>query len=346
MRSATLLLALLVCCPSPAQAPKLSDEEARAGFVSMFNGQDFSGWQFGGGYGLPEKLPPNWKVEDGLIKLAGGGAPHLGSQWDYEDFDVRFEWRALKERYNSGFYIRSGRKVGANQINLARKAAGNLMGGAKGGKAVPELQKPVGEWNEWRVLAVGDKVTFWCNGKQAWEVTGFKTPKGYIGLQAEGAPMEFRNLRIKEIGWESLNDPDRWTGGAGALWGREGDRLVGKDGKIQETRKTDYRDFVLRLEWKGARGTAGLVRLKSPGADFVFGDTSAASDASSKAANPIGQWNYLEVRFVGGKRTVWLNGVTVEEKVPLKASGPTPIGLGMKGPRMEFRNIRIRELRP
>ena len=61
------------------------------------------------------------------------------------------------------------------------------MGGAKGGVKVPELQKGLEQWNEWRVLAVGDKMTLWCNGKKAWEVTDFKPPRGYLGLQNRGA---------------------------------------------------------------------------------------------------------------------------------------------------------------
>ena len=98
-----------------------------SGFVPMFNGQDFSGWQFGGSYGLPEKLPANWKVESNVIKLSGGGRPNLGSQWDYEDFDMRFQWRAMRAKYNSGFYIRSRRKVGNNQINLAKGGEGRFL---------------------------------------------------------------------------------------------------------------------------------------------------------------------------------------------------------------------------
>ena len=95
---------------------------------------------------------------------------------------------ALKDKYNSGLFIRSGRKVGANQINLAKGGEGGFIGGKiKGAKTVPDLQKSAKEWNEWRVLAQGDKVTFWCNGKMAWEATGLKPAKGYIGLQAEGA---------------------------------------------------------------------------------------------------------------------------------------------------------------
>lgn len=183
-----------------ALADELSKEERDAGFVSMFNGKDFTGWRFEGKESPPKELPDNWKVEDGVIKLSGGSKPHLGSAKPYRDFEMKFEWRAVKENYNSGFFIRSGEKVGANQINLAKAHEGAFIGGKiNGAKEVPQLQKKPGEWNEWRVLVVGDKVTFWCNEQLAWEATGLQTKEGYIGLQAEGAPLEFRKLRIREL---------------------------------------------------------------------------------------------------------------------------------------------------
>lgn len=178
----------------------VSAEEKAEGFVAMFNGQDLTGWRFDAGPSPPVELPANWKVEEGLIKVTGGGKPHLASAADYGDFEMRFEWRGMRDKYNSGFFLRSGKQVGANQINLAKGSEGAFIGGkVQGAKAVPDLQKAPGEWNEWRVRVVGDKLTFWCNGKLAWEATGLTPARGYIGLQAEGAPLEFRNLRIREI---------------------------------------------------------------------------------------------------------------------------------------------------
>ncbi len=69
----------------------------------------------------------------------------------------------------------------------------------QGAKAVGPLQKPAGEWTEWHILAIGEKITFWCNDTPARKGTGFVPAKGYLGLQAEGAAMEFRNIRIREI---------------------------------------------------------------------------------------------------------------------------------------------------
>ena len=178
----------------------ISKADKDAGFVSMFNGNDFTGWRFEGKDSPPKELPDNWSVADGLIKLSGGGKPNLGSAKAYADFEMKFEWRAVNDKYNSGFFIRSGEKVGANQINLAKGSEGAFIGGKLTNSIpVPKLQKPAGEWNEWRVLVVGEKVTFWCNGELAWEGTGIQPKEGYIGLQAEGAALEFRKLRIREV---------------------------------------------------------------------------------------------------------------------------------------------------
>ncbi|MFQ5730380.1 MAG: family 16 glycoside hydrolase [Planctomycetaceae bacterium] len=297
-------------------AASADDFRIEPGFVPLFNGKDFSGWQFGKSYGLPETPPKNWKVDGGVIKLSGGGRPNLGSQWDYDDFDMRFQWRAMRTKYNSGFYIRSRRKVGNNQINLAKGGEGRFFGGKmKGGKAVPELQKPAKEWNDWRVRVVGDTVKFWCNGKLAWEGTEFQSKRGHLGLQAEGAPLEFRRLRIKEIGWESLNDPKKWRKADEKQWksGNYG-RVFSPDGIARANPDEKPADYVLRLEWKSAKSRAAqigiindtrltVVRIGDPNGVVVKGVKPGDS-----VDNPPGQWNYMQLTLSNGKLTVWQNG--------------------------------------
>jgi 3-keto-disaccharide hydrolase len=189
-----VVVACLLLAGTAVFSEELSEEEKNAGFVSMFNGKDFTGWRF-----AQDEKPSNWMVKNGVIQLTGGGKPNLGTEKAYRDFEMKFEWRALAEKYNSGFFIRSGKDVGKNQINLAKGSEGKFLGELMGSKAVPDMQKPAGEWNEWRVLVVGEKVKFWCNGKLAWEGSGISPKEGHIGLQAEGAPLEFRHLRIREI---------------------------------------------------------------------------------------------------------------------------------------------------
>lgn len=344
---ATLSLAL---CAGEALG---DDFKIEPGFVPMFNGKDFSGWQFGGPYALPEKLPPNWSVADGVIKLSGGGRPNLGSQWDYADFDMRFQWRALRAKYNSGFYIRSRRKVGNNQINLAKGAEGRFFGGKmNGGKPVPELQKPAKEWNEWRVQVVGGNVKFWCNGKLAWEGTEFQSKRGHIGLQAEGAPLEFRRLRIREIGVESLNVEKKWRLNNDARQWTEAayGKIFTPQGAARLKADATYENYTLRLEWRSQKSRAGKIGIVRDGrlTQVRIGDANGVVIEGAKAGtttdNKPGGWNYLQITLNDGKLTVWQNGKDLVKDFDTSKGQVVDGGsILLRSPAggIQFRNMRI-----
>ncbi len=335
--------------------PAADDLALEEGFSPMFNGRDFSGWQFDQKWSLPDPAPKNWSVADGVIRLAGGGRPHLGSQWDYEDFDMRFQWRATREKYNSGFYIRSNRKVGNNQINLAKGGEGHFFGGKmNGGKPVPELQKPAMEWNEWRVLVQGDKVRFWCNGKLAWEGTEFASKRGHIGLQAEGAPLEFRRLRIQELGTETLTVREKWHRTKDEHWHEAPYGVVFRpQGLARVKPEQRYENYVLRAEWKtdGNGGEIGVihqarlttVRLADSSGEFIEGQPAQSVD------NPPGQWNYLQLTMNDGRLTVWQNGRDVVKEYDTTNGQSVDGGfliVRATEPGIQFRNMRIKAIEP
>ncbi len=188
MRRRVGLLALLVFAAS-AWTQTVSDAEKKDGFVPLFDGKSFDSWK------TTEKTAKSWKVENGLLVLMGGNV-NLHTNEEFGDFVVRFDWRPAKKGYNSGVFIR-----GNNQINLAQKDVGRLMT-SKATKPVPELHKEPGEWNAWEITCVGPKVALVVNGKPAWEINDFKPARGPFGLQAEGQPIDFRNLRIKKVSKE------------------------------------------------------------------------------------------------------------------------------------------------
>ncbi|MEZ6139128.1 MAG: DUF1080 domain-containing protein [Zavarzinella sp.] len=157
-----------------------------AAFRPLFDGKTFAGWK------TNDRTAKSWKVEEGMLVLSGGNG-NLISEEEFEDFELKLEWRAKKKGYNSGLFLR-----GNNQINLAEKSCGSLMAAPKT-KGVPELMKAPGEWNLWEVTCIGNKITFKVNGKEAWNVEGFKPTKGTVGLQAEGQPIDFRNIQIRTI---------------------------------------------------------------------------------------------------------------------------------------------------
>lgn len=180
-----LLLSVLLLCSASTLAQPPTDAKKETGFESLFDGKSFAGWRVG------ENTPTSWKIENGLLILTGGHS-HLFTKDQFDDFIVRFEWRPAKERYNSGFFVRG------RQIQMAQGGAGRLFGSDET-KAVPELHKPPGEWNEWEVTCVGTKLSLKVNGTLAWELDDFKRVSRPLGIEAEGHHIDFRNLRIKRI---------------------------------------------------------------------------------------------------------------------------------------------------
>jgi len=57
----------------------------------------------------------------------------------------------------------------------------------------------VGEWNHYYIRAINGEVRLWVNGREVSGGTGCKPAFGYLCLESEGAPVEFRNLRVREL---------------------------------------------------------------------------------------------------------------------------------------------------
>jgi hypothetical protein len=62
-----------------------------------------------------------------------------------------------------------------------------------------ELAKGVGEWNHYYVRAINGEVRLWVNGEEVSGGTDCKPANGYLCLESEGSPVEFKNLRIREL---------------------------------------------------------------------------------------------------------------------------------------------------
>ena len=98
--------------------------------------------------------------------------------------------------------------------------SGNIYGQGWGGWITPKDGRKqhsflkAGDWNHFRVLAVGNQITTWINGDKVIATTvpaerHATNARGFIGLQLHGikdgtGPFEaaWRNIRIKEIDTE------------------------------------------------------------------------------------------------------------------------------------------------
>lgn len=59
--------------------------------------------------------------------------------------------------------------------------------------------KPHGQWNHYYVRAINGEVRLWVNGKEVSGGSNCSTRTGYLCLEAEGSPIEFRHIRIREL---------------------------------------------------------------------------------------------------------------------------------------------------
>jgi 3-keto-disaccharide hydrolase len=161
--------------------------------------------------GVKPKL--QWRVDTAEHTLiCAGDGQHEWLRYDKEfgDFVLDVDWRFTPKgdvKYNSGIGIRLS-KFGEIWTQAQTGPTGgylfgqNLVDGALKGfnlsKQMKENRvKPAGEWNHYQVRAEGDKITLSVNGEVVNEISGYALRRGYIGLEAEGHEITFRNLKIQ-----------------------------------------------------------------------------------------------------------------------------------------------------
>jgi hypothetical protein len=209
---------------------QLTEAERKAGWRLLFDGASTKGWR---GFKKPEVAAERWQVKDGVLETkptsgeSHGGADIITTD-SFSDFDLRWEWR-IAPAGNSGvkYFVteeRDGPIAHEYQLLDDDKHPDGKVGPHRqtGGfydvlpPAKDKLLRPVGEWNESRVVVKGTHVEHWLNGKQVLgyelgspelqaaiakskfkSVAGFGTKiAGHILLQDHGDQVSFRNVKI------------------------------------------------------------------------------------------------------------------------------------------------------
>jgi hypothetical protein len=193
--------------------------------IELFNGKDLTGWSYfvaGGDENVAKEV---YTASDGVIRIAGEPFGCMYTNTAYSDYDLHVEWRYSDiESYNlnSGIFlhVQPEHKLWPNAIEcqLCSGKAGDfvLLGGSDlaeftvpEGEARPEypviarynesIENPVGEWNSADIRCEGETITVTINGKLQNKGTKPQYTEGSIGLQSEGAPIEFRNITLTPL---------------------------------------------------------------------------------------------------------------------------------------------------
>jgi hypothetical protein len=192
------------------KAAKADDE----GFHRLFNGKDFTGWEFF----LPGGADPKktWSIRDGEIVCTGHPNGYFHTTKKYGNYVIRYDWKYIKAKegekstYNSGLlvHIHPPHKVWPKCVEVqgANANHGFLyfleckdMGQHYDKAAKDKATHPIGEWNTTEAVCKADgSIVARINGTKVNSGKSSLT-RGQIGFQSEGAEIHFRNIRIKEI---------------------------------------------------------------------------------------------------------------------------------------------------
>lgn len=160
-----------------------------------------------------------WSIVDGVLRCEGQPIGYLRTEDVFEDFELTLEWRFDPARGagNSGVLLRT---VGDDRVwptsieaQLHSGNAGdiwnigevpmvtdaNRTNGRRTVKRAPSSERPLGEWNRYRIRLHDDRLTLEVNGVVQNEATWCADRPGWIALQSEGAYIEFRDVRLRPI---------------------------------------------------------------------------------------------------------------------------------------------------
>jgi hypothetical protein len=180
-------------------------------------GPDLKGWVRG-------PIPPGgtlnersqWSIDPktgNLVCEGDGGHEWLRYDKELGDFIYHVEWRYTpgdKTGYNSGLYVRNSADAKVwHQIQIGSASGGYLFGQTLDdgklksfdlSKSITDQRvKPAGEWNVFEITCRGKDIRVWANGAVMNTWRDCPVPAGFLGVEAEGFHIEFRNMKVKPL---------------------------------------------------------------------------------------------------------------------------------------------------
>ena len=218
----------------------LTELERSQGFELLFDGRSTWGWR-----GAREKEFPKggWEIQDGELSVLESGGAESRNGGDivtlrtFRAFELKLEFR-LTEGANSGvkYYVDPelnrgpGSSIGLEYQLLDDARHPDAKAGRGGNRTLASLYdliaaatdkpaKPIGEWNEARIVSRGRRVEHWLNGAKVLEYErgteefrrlvaeskykvwpGFgELAAGNLLLQDHGNRVSFRNVKLREL---------------------------------------------------------------------------------------------------------------------------------------------------
>ena len=287
-------------------------------FVELFDGKSLKGWRARPHFD-PRKeaaftdeerqqkqdewtkiLEQHWSVDSENAEIVSDGhGVFLTTEKEYGDFEFHVDWKMVQPNGDSGIYLRGCPQVQIWDPNNekahkhgADKGSGALWNNGKehpGKWPLVLADKPVGEWNNFRIRMIGSRVWVWFNDKLVVDGAVMDNffdrsqpmfARGVIQLQTHGSETRFRNVRVREIdsqeantilaaiddqGFQSLFNGQDFDGWAGPT---DKNKVVG--GAIFSNHGTiyydkEFTDFIAKFEFQLPPGGNNGLAVRYPG---------------------------------------------------------------------------------
>ena len=378
---------------SAVLSAQAADEER---FVPLFNGRDLTGWV------NANCAPETWRVREGVIHCTGRPTGALRTTRQYENFILEVEWRHLSSGGNSGVFI-WGTPIAAPGVPFLRgievqvldhgyaeqyeKQTGKKsdwftthgdvfpihgatmkpFGRHMGDRSFPSEERSKGtpEWNHYRIIGSNGVLRLHVNGKEVSGGEDCNYRKGYLALESEGAPVEFRNVRIKELpssgapaeltapldqGWRPMFtglDLRGWktnAATASSRWRASGERLSLREGEpIADATlwtESEFGDAEFVLDCRPAKPAADKkLAVPSVQCRGVGGAEVRLEGATA------GNSQRFVISVTGREGIVKRNGQETQRfTLPADAPARGAFGLRDAGGAVEFMNLYVRDL--
>jgi len=208
---------------------QLSQAEKKQGWRLLFDGKTSKGWMSNN----ERKTFPDsgWIIKDGcltiLAKQRGGD---IVTTEQFSNFELSLEFK-LTPGANSGikYFIQANRSIGCEYQILDDELHPDAKKGVNGNRTLASLYdlipaknrplKPIGEWNQARIIVNGSHVEHWLNGTKVLEYDRFSPSfrqlilfskfknranfgqfeKGHILLQDHGDTVSYRSIKIRNL---------------------------------------------------------------------------------------------------------------------------------------------------
>lgn len=138
-----------------------------------------------------------WTTADSIQRLKERGKPGLPEGIECQVLDPGYQENWIKNKGKKSDWFTCHGDV--FPVGVKMKPFPPLS--ANGQRSFPSENRtrPHGQWNHYYIRAINGEVRLWVNGKEVSGGNGCDPASGHLCLESEGSPIEFRNMRLREL---------------------------------------------------------------------------------------------------------------------------------------------------